>query len=56
MSVLQDERDREDALKRAGVHKVFRITFRDVERIYPLVEKMNAAGIPRSPFQGIGYR
>lgn len=47
MSVFQDERDREEALKRAGVWKVFRLTFRDVERVYPMVDRMVAAGVPQ---------
>lgn len=48
MHVFQDEREREDALKRAGVTTVFRLTHRDVANRIPLVDRMIAAGVPRT--------
>lgn len=47
MNVFQKERDREDALRRAGVTKVIRFTYQDVIRVEQLIDKLIAAGIPR---------
>ena len=45
--VVADERDREQALQRAGVTTVVRFTFREVLSGAPFLAKLRAAGIPR---------
>lgn len=47
MDVLQEEREREDALKRAGVTTIVRFTYDDVIEIWPFIEKLWKAGVPR---------
>lgn len=47
MNVFQRERDREDALRRAGVTKVIRFTYQDLIHVERLISKLVAAGIPQ---------
>lgn len=44
--VVQDEREREDALRRANVSNIVRFTFDDVIRRGPLLNKLIAADVP----------
>lgn len=46
--VVLAEREREEALRRAGVTTIFRFTFDDVIRREPLIGKLLAAGVPRN--------
>jgi len=46
--VVQMEREREEALRRAGVSLIVRFTYDDVIERVPLVNKLLRAGIPRS--------
>ena len=45
--VVFAEREREEALERAGVTSIVRFSFDDVIARRPLVDKLVAAGIPR---------
>lgn len=47
-TVVQMEREREEALRRAGVSLIVRFTYDDVIERVPLVNKLLRAGIPRS--------
>lgn len=47
MHVFQDERDREDVLRRNGVTKVIRFTYKDVIGRRVLVQRLIEAGVPR---------
>lgn len=47
--VVADERNREEALKDAGVTAIIRTDYDEVKAVTPLVSKLAAAGIPRSP-------
>ncbi|WP_241222793.1 hypothetical protein [Bifidobacterium samirii] len=44
--VVADEREREQALRRAGVTSIVRFTFREVVAVTPFLAKLRAAGIP----------
>ena len=47
-TVVQMERERGEALRRAGVSLIVRFTYDDVIERVPLVNKLLRAGIPRS--------
>ena len=44
--VVADEREREQALRRAGVTAIVRFTFREVLAVTPFLAKLRATGIP----------
>ena len=46
--MVQMEREREEALRRAGVSLIVRFTYDDVIERVPLVNKLLRAGIPQS--------
>ena len=46
---VQTERNREQALRRAGVTEVVRFTFDDVLQRNPLIAKLRRAGVPTVP-------
>lgn len=46
---VQTERNREQALRRAGVTEVVRFTFDDVLQRNPLIAELRRAGVPTVP-------
>ena len=46
--MVQMEREREEALRRAGVSLIVRFTYDDVIERVPLVNKLLRVGIPRT--------
>ncbi|MCH3975678.1 MULTISPECIES: hypothetical protein [Bifidobacterium] len=45
--IVHEEREREAALRRAGVHTIIRTDFDEVSKRVGLVAKLEQAGVPR---------
>ncbi|MCH3975411.1 MAG: hypothetical protein LKF49_08500 [Bifidobacterium tibiigranuli] len=44
--VVHEEREREDALRRAGVTTIVRIDYQEAKEIWPMIRKLRDAGVP----------